>query len=104
MRLETGEKFSRNAKGIPNFEEAFGLPSEKKTINVISNRNSGTISRISKSPETTTRRLEKAVDQKVQKHKGIFTMNQIKHIYALSELNRKRESHWNAGMAFIDLT
>ena len=35
--------------------------------------------------------------------KGIFTMNQIKHIYELSELNQQGKSNWNAGKVSLDL-
>ena len=34
---------------------------------------------------------------------GIFTMNQIKHIYELSELNQQGKSNWNAGKVSLDL-
>ena len=36
--LENGEN-SQNKLRVPNFREAFGLPEEENTINVISNRN-----------------------------------------------------------------
>ena len=141
IRVEKSDS-SQQSDGTPNFAEAFGLPTEEETINVVSNRNyepsKTSNSKISRrnselenfqhrkvpvlSPKTVNKKhsvgqkhtgtgihwpLGRSTgqiiegDRSVDPYSGIFTMNQIKHIHALSELNRQGISLWNAGTVSI---
>ena len=141
IRVEKSDN-SQRRDGTPNFAEAFGLPTEEETINVVSNQNyepsktfNSKISRRNFELENVQHRKVPVLSSKTankkhsvgQKHTGtgihwplgrsngqiiegdwfvdpctgIFTVNQIKHIHALSELNRQGISLWTAGMVSI---